>query len=218
MSRLSPEQVEQAQIRAAEFQDALIEKAQRCSDGGSAEGSAFFAALFHLAAELIEGDVDGFCDRAEAAFEEIEAYGQEPSIDTDWLGEVVGDRDTFNFSTDNLVSDLVTLPKRKRRKKKQLSQEEKDRITAQVEAAIIDEKPQDYEQAIAVAHGEDPKDWIIKIIKALKKEKGNAEFWSLKKMTKLSSGELLLGLLIGQENWTIRQQEFYGIVTVEAIV
>ena len=46
MSRLSPEQVELAQLRAAEFQDALIEKAQRCSGGGSAEGVRFLRRSF----------------------------------------------------------------------------------------------------------------------------------------------------------------------------
>ena len=44
-------------------------------------------------------------------------------LDGDWLGEVTGDRDTFNFSTENLVSDLVS-PPRKKRRQKQLSQEE----------------------------------------------------------------------------------------------
>ena len=112
MSRLSEKQMEIAQKRATEFQQRLVRRARGRVPQGAEEG-AFFAALFRLAAEVIEEDVDGFCDRAEAAFEDIEAYGQEPELDGDWLGEVVGDRDNFYFSTDNLVSDLASTPRRK---------------------------------------------------------------------------------------------------------
>ena len=170
-------------------------------------------------AEAIEEDVDGFCDRAEMAFEEIEAYGQELGLDTDWLGEVVGDRDNFYFSTDNLVSDLVSPPRRKRQKK-ELSEEEHERLRAEVEAAIIDEQDegQSFEQALAVAHGENVEEWIITINQALRKEGGQADFWQLWKGTKLQPVELFLGLLLGQQHWNVRQFEFYGTVNIESIV
>ena len=68
--------MERAQKKASEFQERLVNKARTRGPQGADEGS-FFAALFRLAAETIEEDVDEFCDRAEAAFEEIEAFGQE---------------------------------------------------------------------------------------------------------------------------------------------
>ena len=118
MSRLSEQQMELARKRASEIQVNLVEKARGRVPHGADEG-VFFAALFHLAGETIELDVDGFCEKADEVFEKIEAHGQEPTLDTDWLGEIVGDRDTFNFSTENLVSELVSAPRRKRRKKQQ---------------------------------------------------------------------------------------------------
>ena len=216
MTRLSEEQLETAQERAALFQKRLVQVAKRKVPQGTTNQGAFFAVLFQLAAQCIEDDVEGFCDRAEAAFEEIEAHGQEPQLDEDWLKELTGEKDTFNFSTENLVSDLVATHRKKKRKK-ELSDEERARIKQEIENAIIDEQPQDFEQALAVAHGEDPKDWIKTIKKALQKENGKAEFWQLRKVTKLSPGELLLGLLLGQENWEIGQQVFYKQVTIVAI-
>jgi len=216
-SRLSPPQLERVQKRAISFQQNLVLRARKRGDGSSTEGGVFFAELFRLAATAIENDVDSFCDLAEATFEEIEAFGQEPVLDDDWLGEVVGDRDTFNFSTDNLVSDLVSKPRRKRREKV-LSDDERGRFQAEVEAAIIDDQDegQSFEQALAVAHGEDVQDWIEKIRShLLNSETGVLEFWSLHKGTGLLPAELFLGLLLGQQLWTIGQQHFYGQVTVE---
>ena len=218
MSRLSEQQMELARKRASEFQEKLVEKARGRVPHGADEG-VFFAALFHLAGETIELDVDGFCEKADEVFEKIEAHGQEPTLDTDWLGEIVGDRDTFNFSTENLVSELVSAPRRKRRKK-QLSYEERERIRQEIKDAIIDDKGegQSFEQAIAVAHGEDVQGWIEDINRALRKEGGQADFWILWERTKLQPVELLLGLLLGQQYWNVRQTEFYGTVNIEAIV
>ena len=218
MSRLSEQQMELARKRASEFQEKLVEKARGRVPHGADEG-VFFAALFHLAGETIELDVDGFCEKADEVFEKIEAHGQEPTLDTDWLGEIVGDRDTFNFSTENLVSELVSAPRRKRRKK-QLSNEERERIRQEIKDAIIDDKGegQSFEQAIAVAHGEDVQGWIEDINRALRKEGGQADFWILWERTKLQPVELLLGLLLGQQYWNVRQTEFYGTVNIEAIV
>lgn len=218
--RLSPEQLGKAQERAISFQKRLVEKARGRVGGGRAESGVFFAALFQMAGEAIEGDVDGFCDLAERVFEEIEAHGQEPMLDGDWLGEVVGDRDTFSFSTESLVSDLVTTHRKKRRRQKQLSQEEQDRLREEVENAILDEKDdggevQDYEQAIAVAHGENVKQWIEKIrLVLMNSEDGVLDFWTIRERTGLRPTELFLGLLLGQKHWRITQQEFYGNVTV----
>jgi len=217
-SRLSPEQLLRVRHKAEAFHNALVNRAKGKVGGGSREKGAFFAVLFRLAGEVIESDVNGFCDLAEIVFEEIEAFGQEPQLDIDWLGEVVGDRDTFNFSTDNLVSDLVSLPRRKKTTKK-LSEEEKKRLRDEVEAAILEEEePQNFEQAMAVAHGENVQEWIRKINRALRKEGGKADFWTLRKKTKLQPVELLLGILLGQQHWSVRQTEFYGTVTIEAIV
>lgn len=219
MSRLSEQQLELAQKRAIAFQEKLVEQTRGRVPQGADEG-VFFAALFHLAGETIALDVEGFCDRAEETFEEIEAHGQEPTLDEGWLGEIVGERDTFNFSTDNLVSELVSAPRRKKRKK-ELSQEEQERLRAEVEAAIIDdrrEEGQSFEQAISVAHGENVEAWINTIKKALRKERGHADFWQLWTLTKLQPVELLLGLLLGQQHWNVKQTEFYGTVTIEAIV
>lgn len=216
-SRLSPEQLERVQKRAISFQKNLVLRARERDDGNSTEGGVFFAELFRLAGEAIEEDVETFCDRAEEVFEEIEAYGQEPQLDDDWLGEVTGDRDTFNFSTDNLVSDLVSKPRRKRREK-ELSDEERGRFQAEVEAAIIDDQDegQSFEQALAVAHGEDVQAWIEKIrSNLLNSESRILDFWTLHKGTGLRPSELFLGLLLGQQHWEIGQEQFYGKVTVE---
>lgn len=214
MSRLSEQQMELARKRASEFQEKLVEQARGRVPHGADEG-VFFAALFHLAGETIELDVDGFCEKADEVFEKIEAHGQEPQLDGDWLGELTGDRDTFNFSTDNLVSELVSAPRRKKRKK-ELSQEEQARIRQEIEDAIIDEQEegQSFEQALAVAHGEDVQHWVKKINRALRKQGGKADFWTLWKTTKLQPVELLLGILLGQQHWSIRQDTFYGNVMV----
>ncbi|MEL6161967.1 MAG: hypothetical protein AAFR18_22385 [Cyanobacteria bacterium J06627_32] len=215
-SRLSPEQLELVQKKAISFQKNLVLRARGRGDGTSTEGGVFFAELFRLAGEAIEEDVETFCDLAQATFEEIEAFGQEPQLDDDWLGEVTGDKDTFNFSTDNLVSDLVSKPRRKRREK-ELSDEERGRFQAEVEAAIIDDQDegQAFEQALAVAHGENVQAWIEKIRSNLiNSESRILDFWTLHKGTGLLPAELFLGLLLGQQHWEIRQEQFYGKVTV----
>lgn len=206
--------------KAAAKQEKLIAIArQRASDGVQEGQGLFFLLLFQLAGESIEADVETFCDRAEEVFEEIEAYGQEPQLDEVWLGEVTGEKDIFNFSTENLVSDLIS-PPRKKRKQKQLSQEEIDRLREEVENAILDddhkgEEEQDYQQTLAVAHGENVTEWIEYIKTALQNSKtGILEFWTLNKRTRLQPTELFLGLLLGQKHWEIGQSEFYGEVTV----
>ena len=77
-----------------------------------------FAEVFRLAALKIEEDVEGFCDRAQEVFDEIEAFGQEPQIDEDWLKEVTGETDNFYFSTDSLHprSFQITEPKGEKEK------------------------------------------------------------------------------------------------------
>jgi len=214
-ARLKDEQRTRIIEKAAEKQKKLIAQARQRVPEGVQEGQGlFFLMLFQLAGESIENDVDSFCDRAETAFEEIEAFGQEPTIDEDWLGEVTGDRDTFNFSTENLVSDLVTLPRRKRRQR-EVSQEERERLREEVEAAILDDEPQDYQQALATAHAENVTEWIEAIKTALRKsEDGILEFWRLRGSTGLLPAELFLGLLLGQQHWEIGQKHFYGKVTV----
>ena len=214
MTRLSPQQLEQVQMKAQLVHKRLVQVAKRKVPQQASQG-AFFATLFHLAAQGIEEDVEAFCDRAEATFEEIEAHGQEPTIDIDWLREVTGEKDSFNFSTENLVSNLVNLPKRKR-KKRGVSQEEKERIRGEVQDAIIDDEPMGVEQALAVAHGENVQGWIVKIKGALtESSSGMMEFWMLRDKTGLQPVELFLGVLLGQEYWRIGQNGFYETLWIE---
>lgn len=217
MNRLSEQQLESVRQKAILFQKSIVKKAQVKVDGERGDGDTFFSTLFRLAAEAIEGDVDSFCDRAESLFEAIEAFGQEPELDRDWLSEIVGENDNFYFSTENLVSDLVNLPMKKRTR---LSDGERERFQQEVEGAIIDEaeKGQSFEQALSVAHGEDPNNWIARIKAALENADGRAELWQLREMTRLSVGELLLGLLLGQDNWVISQTTFYEKLLIHKIV
>ena len=217
MSRLTEQQLQAVKDKAAQFQNRLINQARAQVTQHGMEKGAFFNLLFHLAGELIEGDVDSFCALAETVFEEIEAYGQDPLLDADWLAEVTGEKDNFYFSTDNLVSDLVTLPKRKRRVKI-LSDEEQERLRREVENAIIDEpEPQNLEQALAVAHAEDPQLWILAIKRTLHTLGGKTDFYTLRLQANLSAGELFLGLLLGQQHWKLSQTSFYNAVFIEAI-
>ena len=206
--RLEQAQVERIEQQVSAFQDRLMAAARRrVPNGAAAEGGLFFSVLFQLAASAIETDVDAFCDRADEIFEEIEAYGQEPLLDTDWLSGLTGHRDTYHFSTDNLVSDLVSPPRRPRRRKS-LSDEEKEKLRQEVEAAIIDEVPQTVEQALAVAHGENVDDWVCRIRRALTGSRdGLLEFWLLQEETRLKPVELFLGLLLGHEHWQITQTD-----------
>ena len=215
MTRLSKQQLQALKEKAAEFQKRLVQVAKKKVPDGTNQG-AFFATLFQMAAECIEDDVEGFCDLAETIFEEIEAHGQEPQLSEDWLAEITGEKDNFYFSTDNLVSDLVTKPRRKRRKK-QLSDDEIEQIKHDIEAAIIDDdSPRDLHQALAVAHGENVEEWIRTINQALEKSDSRSlDFWMLQKMTGLESAELLLGLLLGQEHWMIEQRDFYDEVLIK---
>lgn len=203
--RLSDQQKRVVQERATAFRQKVVAIAHKKANREG--GSAFFPEVFRIASELIEQDTDGFCDRAEATFEEIEAHGQEPQLDDDWIDELTGDNDNFYFSTDSLEKQRETLPGRKRGRKAKGPDEEA--VVKAVQEAI-----QSFEDALAVSHVEQPQEWITRIKTALEHEGGTADFDSLKRMTQLSTGALFLGLLLGQQNWTLRQTEFYGRVTV----
>ena len=221
--RLSDQQKKVVQGRAISWRQKVVaialQNSQRMGQvnrGTSEEGQrAFFPEVFRIASELIEQDTGEFCDRAEMVFEEIEAHGQEPGLDDDWVDELTGENDSFYFSTDSLVRELEPLPGRKRGRKP-LTDDEVERITRDVENAIIDDdQGQSFEQALAVAHGENVNDWIEAIRKAL----GNShnremDFWGLHKLTRLRPAELFLGLLLGQQNWELGQSEFYGQINV----
>lgn len=211
--RLSDEQKKRVQGRALAWRRKVVAIAhQKANREG---GTAFFPEVFRIASELIEQDTDGFCDRAEATFEEIEAFGQEPQLDDDWIDALTGENDNFYFSTDNLVSEMEALPGRKRGRKA-LSDKDIERITREVSNAIInDDEGLSFEQAIAVSHSENVHDWINAIKSALENS-GNEEMdcWGLLELTRLKPTELSLGLLLGQQHWAIEQHEFYGQVTV----
>lgn len=206
--RLSDQQLAIAMEKANRWR-LEVEARVRAQGGGE---KAFFPEVFRIAGEGIEEDVDGFCDRAEEVFEEIEAFGQEPQLDDDWIDQLTGENDNFYFSTDSLVRELEPLPGRKRGRKP-LSDLEVQRLTREIENAIIDENEpeQSFEQALAVAHAENVQDWINSIKHALSdSENREIEFWRLQQLTRLRPTELFLGLLLGQQHWTMRQREFYG--------
>ena len=176
---------------------------------------AFYLTLFRLAADHIERDVNEFCDRAADVFEQLEAHGQEPTIDEGWLDELTGENDSFYFSTDSLVSQPPLLPGKKRgRKPKPLKELNEAEVVKAVQAAIEEAEAHD---VLAISHQENSSDWIARIQSALLDSGGKATFESLLEGTRLSPGALFLGLLLGHERWNIRQTEFYGQVLVKAV-
>ena len=202
-TKLSAQQWQQAQAKASRFHD---EVTQRALEHGKQN---FFVTLFAIAAELIAQDTDKFCDRAEEIFEEIEAFGQEPALDSDWLAEVTGEKDTFYFSIDSLVTELDSLPRRVRAEVPSVLDEEEV-------AQVVEEAIQSAEDAIAVAHTENSREWIQRITAALHNQAQNRTmtFQLLLESTQLAPIELWLGLLLGHECWVIQQECFYSEVSV----
>ena len=147
---------------------------------------------------------------AQEMFDEIDAFGQEPQLDDDWLAEVTGEKDTFYFSTDSLVCSLPPLPGHK--KSRTLTASDEKAVTQAVEEAIVSR-----EDALAVAHHETPQLWIEQILAALEKEPGAVSFGRLLLTTGLSPGALFLGLLLGHQHWQTTQQSFYGDVSVQLL-
>ena len=214
-SKLSDQQKKGVQERAISWRQKVvaialqnIQRKGQVNRGTSEEGQrAVFPEVFRIASELIEQDTGEFCDRAEMVFEEIEAHGQEPELDDDWIDELTGENDNFYFSTDSLEKQRNTLPGLKRGRKSKAPDE-------QAVVKAVQEAVQSFEEALAVSHVEQPQIWISTIKRALEKERGTADFDRLKRMTQLSTGALFLGLLLGQENWELSQDCFYGQVTV----
>ena len=202
-TNLSPERKQQAHEKAERFRDEVTAKALEY------DRQNFFIALFAIAAERIAQDADDFCARAEGIFEEIEAFGQEPQLDSNWLAEVTGEKDTFYFSIDSLVTEVDPLP-RSARQRAAIAPDE-DAVVLAVEDAI-----QSAEDAIAVAHAENSRDWIGRITAVLRDQiQGSAiTFPLLLRSTQLSPIELWLGLLLGHEHWSMRQSCFYGEISV----
>ena len=206
-SRLGPKQSQLVSDRATKHHQQILATAREKARGS--ERVNFFPELFRLAAEAIETDVIEFCDRAETIFEEIEAFGQEPDLDTAWLHEITGEKDNFYFSTDSLVSDLPPLPGMTRGRKPKPPTE--DEVIQAVKDAVEMAEAQD---VLATAHVENPSVWIEKIAQALALKGGTASFGELRSATALSPGALFLGLLLGQEHWDMHQTEFYGKLEV----
>ena len=202
--RLSEAQHQRAQQKAVCFR----QQVERESQGRG------FAEVFRLAALRIEEDVDGFCDRAQEVFEEIEAFGQEPQIDEDWLKEITGETDNFYFSTESLTQEAPKLPGRRGRKKKA-------QVDEQVVVAAVEEAVQSLEDALNVSHSEDVQSWIKKVatsLQSVQEQKQRIGFWQLQKITELQPTALWLALLLGGQHWTLEQteNEFYKDVTVKA--
>ena len=193
------------QDKALKFRQHIVAIAHRKAGGKGAR--AFFPEVFRIAASIIEHDATAFCSHAEEIFDEIEAFGQEPELDDDWVDEITGEKDAFYFSTETLVRQAEPLPGLKRGRKAKAPDEQ--HVVRAVEEAV-----QSFEQAMAVSHIEQPRHWIEVIGKALTEEGGTADFERLRELTQLSVGALFLGLLLGQHNWTLVQETFYGQVTV----
>ena len=202
-TKLSAQQWQQAQAKASRFHDEVTQSALKRGKQN------FFVTLFAIAAELITQDTDKFCDRAEGIFEEIEAFGQEPELDSDWLAEVTGEKDTFYFSIDSLVTEIDSLPRRARQDEPTALDEEE--VVQAVENAI-----QSAEDAISVAHAENSREWIKRITASLCEQTQNEAmtFALLLENTQLSPIELWLGLLLGHERWFIQQECFYSEIRV----
>ena len=62
---------------------------------------------------------------------------------------------------------------------------------------------------MAVSHVEKPQEWIETIEMALRQNGGEANFWQLQRTTRLSSGALFLGLLLGHTHWSTTQIDFH---------
>ena len=201
--RLSPERVRHLEKRAVRFRQLVHWVARRKVEGHKFE--SVNGAMFAICAELITRKTDKFCESAEDEFDSIEAHGQEPELDDDWLDELTGEKDSFYFSTDSIVQALPPLPRRKRSKQ---PDGELDEVQM---AAVVEEAVQSFEQAMAVSHVEKPQEWIEMIKAALAENGGEANFWQLQRCTGRSPGALFLGLLLGQQNWMTTQIDFEGI-------
>ncbi|MBE9064481.1 hypothetical protein [cf. Phormidesmis sp. LEGE 11477] len=202
-TKLSAQQWQQAQAEASRFRDEVTQRALKYGEQN------FFVTLFAIAAELIVQDTDDFCDRAEEIFEAIEAFGQEPELDSDWLAEVTGEKDTFYFSIDSLVTEIDSLPRSAR-------QDEPTALDEEEVVQAVEEAIQSAEDAIAVAHAENSRDWIERIATVLCEQAQNEAmtFGLLLESTQLAPIELWLGLLLGHDRWLMQQECFYGEISV----
>ena len=205
--RLSREKLRSLEGRAHRFRQLVTRLATRKVQ--ARQFDSLYAATFAISAELIERKADWISEKAEDTFDEIEAFGQEPELDDDWLDQLTGEKDNFYFSTQSLVKELERLPRKKRARKR------KGDLDEQQMAAVVEEAVQSMEEALSVSHVEQPQIWIDAIRGALRKKKnGTASFSQLSEATGLSKGALFLGLLLGQENWDIAQDHFYEQVWV----
>lgn len=201
--RLSQERLLQLEKRAIRFRQLVNWVANRKVERRQFE--SVNGATFAIAAELITRRTDRFCDSAEDDFDAIEAHGQEPELDDDWLDELTGEKDNFYFSTDSIVHKLPELPRRKRGRKHKGELDEEGMVQA------VEEAVQSLEEALAVSHVEKPQEWIEMIKGALVEKGGEANFWGLQRMTQLSPGALFLGLLLGHHNWNTTQIDFHDM-------
>lgn len=152
------------------------------------------------AGEQILADAEGFCDRAEDTLNDLEAWGQEPTLEMDWLSGVVPE-ELYYFEAGKLVATASGLPELPRKVRVRSSRVEV------VDASV------DVSEVLGLAHAEDPKAWQSAIALALDSQAQPVRFWALVEATGLRPGELLLGLLLG--GWALSQEEFYGELLCE---
>lgn len=208
--KLTPQQLQLAIDKANRFRDEMTARAK------TKEQQNFYLELFAISARRIQADTDAFCDHAHAVFEEIDAFGREPQLDDDWLEEVIGQKDSFYFSTSSLVSEPLSLPRRKSRK--QIALPNEDTMTQAVEQAI-----QTFEDVISITHTEDFNNWTqtiyqaLSILEADQAQSCQVPFQTLLLATELTPVELWLGLILNHHRWNIQQQHFYGPITVSLI-
>ncbi|MEO0659799.1 MAG: hypothetical protein AAFY74_20350, partial [Pseudomonadota bacterium] len=129
--------------------------------------------------------------------DDLESWGKEPELADDWFL----DAPTPERCEPNLEAAVRLLPRAPR----QPTDRQCDAVTC-VEQAIT---ATEFAAAIGTAHIEDPTGWGKRIALAMDGRE-RIKFWALIEATGLSSGELLLGLLLG--GWRMEPQgdDFYG--------
>ena len=148
------------------------------------------AARLEAAAASILRDANRFHDKAQAALDDLEVFGREPEITDDWLDDLIEPDPTYYFDPTSLITPEPVEPR-------QVSPRERANVIAQVEAAIEEATV----NPLSVAHAESPSDWQGRIEKAMAGQSGPISFGDLAKLTRLSGGALMLGLLL--TNWLI---------------
>jgi hypothetical protein len=153
------------------------------------------AERLRLAGEQILADAEGWCDRATDTLDDLEAWGQEPVLEMDWLSAIASE-EPYYFEPGKLVATASGLPELPRK------------VSGRSPCVQVVDASVDVSEVLGLAHAEDPQAWQNAIALALDSQAQPVGFWALVEATGLRPGELLLGLLSG--GWALSQAEFYG--------